>query len=102
MRVRGISSMRTRCPDASLHFHELQSIHARQLCKRSPVLANQGNDRFRSVSDPHQEVPVHFVGSIAFYLKDELEVTFDKYQIKLGNVLRRPIDGLIAYHVANK
>jgi N-acetylglucosamine kinase-like BadF-type ATPase len=52
--------------------------------------------------DNYQEVPVHFVGSIAFYLKEELEVTFDKYQIKLGNVLRRPIDGLIAYHVANK
>ena len=52
--------------------------------------------------DNYQEVPVHFVGSIAFYLKEELEVTFEKYQIKLGNVLRRPIDGLIAYHVANK
>jgi len=52
--------------------------------------------------DNYQEVPVHFVGSIAFYLKDELEATFEKYQIKLGNVLRRPIDGLIAYHVANQ
>ncbi|UQD57269.1 N-acetylglucosamine kinase [Flavobacterium sp. K5-23] len=49
-----------------------------------------------------KEVPVHFVGSIAFYLKDELQQTFDKYELKLGNVLRRPIDGLIAYHVANK
>lgn len=51
--------------------------------------------------DNYQEVPVHFVGSIAFYLKEELQVTFDKYEMKLGNVLRRPIDGLIAYHVAN-
>lgn len=51
--------------------------------------------------DNYQEVPVHFVGSIAYYLKDELQVIFDKYEIKLGNVLRRPIDGLIAYHVAN-
>lgn len=49
-----------------------------------------------------KEVPVHFVGSIAFYLKEELQVTFDKYELKLGNVLRRPIDGLIAYHIANK
>ena len=49
-----------------------------------------------------KEVPVHFVGSIAFYLKDELQETFDKYELKLGNVLRRPIDGLIAYHIANK
>ena len=48
------------------------------------------------------DVLVHFVGSIAFYLKDELEATLDKYDIKIGNVLRRPIDGLIAYHVMNK
>ena len=51
--------------------------------------------------DNCKEVPVHFVGSIAFYLKEELEETFRKYELKLGNVLRRPIDGLIAYHVAN-
>ena len=48
------------------------------------------------------EVPVHFVGSIAFYLKEELAEIFEKYDLQLGNVLRRPIDGLIAYHVANK
>jgi N-acetylglucosamine kinase-like BadF-type ATPase len=52
--------------------------------------------------DNCKEVPVHFVGSIAFYLKEELQSTFDKYEMQLGNVLRRPIDGLIAYHVANK
>ena len=52
--------------------------------------------------DNCKEVPVHFVGSIAFYLKEELQETFDKYELKLGNVLRRPIDGLIAYHIANK
>ena len=52
--------------------------------------------------DNCKEVPIHFVGSIAFYLKDELQETFDKYGLQLGNVLRRPIDGLIAYHIANK
>ena len=52
--------------------------------------------------DNYKEVPVHFVGSIAFYLKDELQIMFDKYEMKLGNVLRRPIDGLIAYHISNK
>ena len=49
-----------------------------------------------------KEVQIHFVGSIAFYLKDELQITFDKYGLQLGNVLRRPIDGLIAYHIKNK
>lgn len=52
--------------------------------------------------DNCKEVPVHFVGSIAFYLKDELQIMFDKYEMQLGNVLRRPIDGLIAYHISNK
>lgn len=51
--------------------------------------------------DNCKELPVHFVGSIAFYLKDELEEIFEKYELQLGNVLRRPIDGLIAYHAAN-
>lgn len=51
--------------------------------------------------DNYKEVPVHFVGSIAFYLKDELQFIFDSHEIKLGNVLRRPIDGLIAYHISN-
>ena len=49
----------------------------------------------------YKEVPVHFIGSIAFYLKDELEAILNEYGIKLGNVLRRPIDGLIEFHVAN-
>lgn len=52
--------------------------------------------------DNCKEVPVHFVGSIAFYLKDELTEILTEYGIQIGNVLRRPIDGLIAYHVLNK
>jgi N-acetylglucosamine kinase-like BadF-type ATPase len=48
------------------------------------------------------EVPVHFVGSSAFYLKEELETVLQKHNISIGNVLRRPIDGLIAYHSINQ
>ncbi|MDP2162068.1 MAG: N-acetylglucosamine kinase [Flavobacterium sp.] len=51
--------------------------------------------------DSYQTVPVHFVGSIAFYLKEELAEVLTKHGIQLGNVLRRPIDGLIAYHILN-
>lgn len=52
--------------------------------------------------DNYTKVPVHFVGSIAFYLKDELEQVLTKHGIKIGNVLRRPIDGLIDFHILNK
>lgn len=55
-------------------------------------------ENFIKQFDNYQEVPVHFVGSIAFYLKEELQNVLNKHNIKLGNVLRRPIDGLIAYH----
>ena len=52
--------------------------------------------------DNYTTVPIHFIGSIAFYLKEELQDKLKKNNIKIGNVLRRPIDGLIAYHVLNK
>ena len=49
----------------------------------------------------YKEVPVHFVGSIAHCLKDELHEILSQYQIELGNVLKQPIDGLISYHLNN-
>lgn len=48
-----------------------------------------------------REIPVHFVGSIAFYLKEELKIVLEQNGLIIGNVLRRPIDGLIEYHRVN-
>jgi hypothetical protein len=48
--------------------------------------------------DNCKDVELHFVGSIGFYLKDELEKRIKKKNMKLGKVLRRPIEGLVAYH----
>ena len=45
-----------------------------------------------------KDVPVHFVGSIAFFAKDIIEKVAKKHNVKLGNIVRRPIDGLIEYH----
>jgi hypothetical protein len=59
-------------------------------------------DNYIKQYDNYKDVPVHFIGSIAFYLKDELKSVLDNHGIKIGNVLRRPIDGLIAYHSINK
>ena len=46
----------------------------------------------------HKDVELHFVGSIGYYLKDELKEVIDSKNLKLGKVLRRPIEGLVAYH----
>lgn len=58
-------------------------------------------DNYIKQYDNASEIPVHFVGSIAFYLKTELAEVLGANGLKLGNVLRRPIDGLIEYHELN-
>jgi len=45
-----------------------------------------------------KEIPIHFVGSISFYLKKELEACLKAYGLKAGNIIRKPIDGLLQYH----
>lgn len=43
-------------------------------------------------------VPVHFAGSIAHFSKEEILEVAEEYQYKVGNIARRPIDGLVSYH----
>lgn len=45
-----------------------------------------------------KEVPVHFVGSISFYLEKELTILLKEYGLVKGKVLKRPIDGLVLHH----
>ena len=46
-------------------------------------------------------VPVHFAGSIAFFAQDEIHEVAKEYGYTVGNFVRRPIDGLVDYHVKN-
>ena len=48
-----------------------------------------------------KEVLIHFTGSISFYLREELEFCLTKYNLKAGNIIRRPIEGLLNYHKGN-
>ena len=48
-----------------------------------------------------KEVPVHFIGSIAFYLKEELTEALHSRGLQIGNVYVKPMEGLINYHILN-
>ena len=48
--------------------------------------------------DNAKEVPVHFIGSISYFLKEELEAKLISYGLTLGRVLKKPIEGLVSYH----
>ena len=45
--------------------------------------------------------PVHFAGSIAFFSQEEIIEVAQEYGFKVGNFVRRPIDGLVDYHIKN-
>ncbi|MAV65914.1 MAG: N-acetylglucosamine kinase [Flavobacteriaceae bacterium] len=47
------------------------------------------------------EVPIHFVGSISFYLKDQLIECLKNYNLTAGKIIRKPIEGLLKYHQEN-
>ena len=46
-----------------------------------------------------KELPIHFTGSISYYLQEELTKALKKHGLKAGNIIRRPIDGLLKYHI---
>ena len=44
------------------------------------------------------KVPIHFVGSIAYYLRDELTQVIERNDLVLGVIRQRPIEGLVEFH----
>ena len=44
------------------------------------------------------ETPIYFIGSIAFYFRDILEKIASKNDLKITDIIQRPIDNLIEYH----
>jgi glucosamine kinase len=43
-------------------------------------------------------MPINFVGSVAFGFKDVLKEMCSTYELQLGTVIKKPMDGLIKYH----
>ncbi|MCB0706835.1 MAG: hypothetical protein KDC34_16075 [Saprospiraceae bacterium] len=46
-----------------------------------------------------RDLPIHFVGSIAFHFGEILEELLRKRSLTLGKIIRRPIDALVAFHI---
>ena len=49
--------------------------------------------------DNCRNIPIHFVGSVAHYLKDEIKELLIEKGMKIGNIVQRPIDNLVKYHI---
>lgn len=46
----------------------------------------------------YTDIPVNFVGSIAFHFSDTLHQVAKKYGVHIGTIITSPSEGLIAYH----
>ncbi len=82
------------------HFAEFIFKNERN-CYFNKLLHKGMKDFFKNKILPYPEyenVPVHFVGSIAFFAQDIIKDVARYHMIKIGNIVRRPIDGLIEYH----
>ena len=72
--------------------------------KNHPHMANLLKSSFEEflrrniVHYDYKKYPVNFVGSIAFYYKDILEKAVNAAGMRMGVILKGPIDGLVEYH----
>ena len=44
------------------------------------------------------KLPIHFVGGVAYGFKDVIQELCGSYEFELGNILAKPMEGLIRYH----
>ena len=44
------------------------------------------------------QIPIHFIGSIAFFLENEIKDALKNDNLKMGRIVQRPIDELVTYH----
>lgn len=45
-----------------------------------------------------KQVPISFVGSVAYYFEDQLKTVLSKNNLELGEIVKNPLNGLIRYH----
>jgi N-acetylglucosamine kinase-like BadF-type ATPase len=74
--------------------------------KHTDVVNNWLQEGFGAFLDAHvacykdyKNVPVHFVGSVAYHFQDQLVIACEERGIEVGNFIKKPIEGLAKYHL---
>ncbi len=77
--------------------------------KDHPHVKNWMVDGFRHFLKIHvkcfenwSSVKVHFIGSVAFHFQEYLAEACEKENVDLGEVIKKPIDNLVRYHIEYK
>ncbi len=59
-------------------------------------------DRHVVKYEGHENLPIHFVGSIAYYFSFILESLLSERNLNLGTIMKKPIDALVDYHIEHE
>ncbi|MGB1243348.1 MAG: N-acetylglucosamine kinase [Chitinophagales bacterium] len=68
------------------------------------LLQSHFEDFFRKrilVFEIHQKLPLHLIGSIAFYFQEEIRAVAASFGVEIGKVLQSPVEGLVEYHLVS-
>ena len=47
----------------------------------------------------YQQYPAHFIGSIAYHFQDILSQVCNEERVVVGNIIQKPMDGLVKFHI---
>jgi glucosamine kinase len=90
--------------DANVFLASFMTFIARH--QETPQIISLLEEGFQAFVDAHikcydnySDVPVHFVGSVAFHFQSVLRHVCEREGIRVGQIIKRPIDGLSSYHV---
>ena len=50
----------------------------------------------------YQEHEVNFIGSVAYFLSQEINIIANKYECKIGTIIKNPINNLVKFHFKKK
>jgi len=91
-------------PDANVFLASFMTFLGQH--KDHPFIQNWLDEGFKAFLDAHvacfegaENMPVHFVGSVAYHFQDALKRACADRGYTVGNIIKKPIDGLANYHV---
>ncbi|MGJ5640996.1 BadF/BadG/BcrA/BcrD ATPase family protein [Formosa sp. S-31] len=84
---------------AEFMFLNKESEYIKELIKKGIRLFAE--NMILQYKEELKTVPVHFAGSIAFFAKEEIQEVAEELNFKVGNFVRRPIEGLAKFHTNN-
>ncbi|EAS19162.1 conserved hypothetical protein [Flavobacteria bacterium BBFL7] len=81
---------------AEFIFQNLEERYIKKLLRKG--LRKFSRNMILQFREEIKSYEVHFVGSIAHFAQDRIKQVAAEFGYEVGNIVRRPIEGLVAYH----